>query len=367
MDQCTSLLCDEELLCTPTSSPGAASTRTFQSQYTHSAAVTCRGSDQDADGYLRACVTKQHRFVPRGGYVRKLRRCPELSGFRHKALIWIMTVRVRLDLSFGTAFSAVNYLDRFVSLYTNMKWEAWMMELLSVASLSIAAKFDEVLVPSLHDLPVEDLDHSFDPSAIQRMELAVLRALDWSLNCVTAHSFVGPLTSLLDSGHHLRLRRAVADRVIELLVGAACDVELVESKPSSIALSALRCALEELAPVESHGYLAVLAHLESPQEHILEELEECHGRMEERVADPVYSPTAAASGNHHHPYAAPSPVTVVTPEIHEAVDWIVDVGIFLKVGVHVVSEEQLFCEPKKSREKRKEMGSSMQEKGPSSS
>jgi cyclin D7 len=34
--------------------------------------------------------------------------------------------------------------------------EAWMVELVSVACLSIACKLDEVNIPSLHDLQVRD-------------------------------------------------------------------------------------------------------------------------------------------------------------------------------------------------------------------
>lgn len=93
---------------------------------------------------------------------------------------------------------------------------------------------------------------------------------------------------------------------------------------------------------------------------IQEETEECHKRMEERVADPAHSLSMAAPGN---PYAAHSPVTVITTERHEAVECIVDVGLFLEMGVYVFRQE-LFCEPKKNNRKRKEMEeSTMQDKG----
>ncbi|CAA6669396.1 unnamed protein product [Spirodela intermedia] len=156
--------------------------------------------------------------------------------------------RLHLDLALGTAFSAVNLLDRFVSMYTNLKWEGWMMELLSLACLSIAAKFDEVVVSSLHSFPVEDFDHSFHPNAIQRMELTVLRP--W-----TGASTASPLTPTWFS-------------------------------PCVVAVSATRCALEELALPEPAGFISDLISL-IPHEHI-EMMEPCHRCMEERVADPLH-------------------------------------------------------------------------------
>lgn len=87
-----SLLCDEEFLVSPPRSPGAAPTM-YQTHCYSRTAMTCDGADdEDRGSYLRACVGKQHAFLPRGGYVEELRRCPELSSFRHRAVRWIMTV-----------------------------------------------------------------------------------------------------------------------------------------------------------------------------------------------------------------------------------------------------------------------------------
>ena len=61
----------------------------------------------------------------------------------------------RLGLAASTAFNAANYLDRFLSINCHLqRWETWMVELVSLACLSIACKLDEVIVPSLHHLQV---------------------------------------------------------------------------------------------------------------------------------------------------------------------------------------------------------------------
>jgi len=40
---------------------------------------------------------------------------------------------------------------------------------------------------------MEDLDHSFQSSLIQRMELTLLKALGWRLGSITPYSYVEPL------------------------------------------------------------------------------------------------------------------------------------------------------------------------------
>jgi cyclin D7, plant len=63
-----------------------------------------------------------------------------------------------LGLAAATGFNAVNYLDRFLSINCHIhRWEAWMVELVSLACLSIACKLDEVNIPSIHHLQVRDV------------------------------------------------------------------------------------------------------------------------------------------------------------------------------------------------------------------
>jgi hypothetical protein len=51
-----------------------------------------------------------------------------------------------------TAYLAVNYMDRFLSLHRLPQEDGWAMQLLAVTCLSLAAKMEETLVPSLLDL-----------------------------------------------------------------------------------------------------------------------------------------------------------------------------------------------------------------------
>lgn len=97
-----------------------------------------------------------------------------------------MQCRSHFNLSFGIVFLTINYLHRFVSIcqcnvrivgylsvcnicwlrtfltymrsdnehYFYQDWEYWMLELLSIACLSIAIKFNEISGLSLHEIQV---------------------------------------------------------------------------------------------------------------------------------------------------------------------------------------------------------------------
>ncbi|KAM0849716.1 hypothetical protein ACQ4PT_053557 [Festuca glaucescens] len=152
-----------------------------------------------------------------------------VSGARSKAVRYILYAFGRLGLAAATAFNAVNYLDRFLSIQCHLNWEAWMVELVSVACLSVACKLDEVSIPSLHDLQMEEvMSHSFRASAIRDMELELLKALQWRLACITPYSYLDllPLPTTASNCTSLLLRSllaaAAADGRIHLIIVNNC-------------------------------------------------------------------------------------------------------------------------------------------------
>ncbi|XP_042446164.1 putative cyclin-D7-1 [Zingiber officinale] len=249
------LLCDEEpFLGSPIPSP-----RHFGPQISSSSALS-RSSQPVADdgveleNFLFDLLQREHIYLPSRGYHERLHQTSHLPLARARAIQYIISVCSRLNLGTGTTFNAVNYLDRFISINSTVKWEDWMMELLSIACLSIASKMDEVSVPSLLDLQMEDLDHSFESITIQQMELTVLRKLDWRLSSITPYSYVEALTWGSDR---------VRTRVVELLVGALSDSRFLQFNASNVAASALKAVGEgeggsPFAPfVRAHGTIGI--------------------------------------------------------------------------------------------------------------
>lgn len=89
-----------------------------------------------------------------------------LSIARQQAVEWMLKVNAHYGFSALTAILAVNYLDRFLSSYYQRD-KPWMIQLVAVTCLSLAAKVEETQVPLLLDLqvcPIKTLQihsHSF--------------------------------------------------------------------------------------------------------------------------------------------------------------------------------------------------------------
>ncbi|CAM8998591.1 unnamed protein product [Rhodiola kirilowii] len=119
---------------------------------------------------------------------------------RHGAVDWILKVQSFYSFSPLTAVLAVNYLDRFIFLslhHSFQREKPWMTLLAAVACLSIAAKVEEIHVPLLLDLQVEETKYMFEAKTIQKMEILILSTLDWKLNPVNPLTFLDQFTTKL--------------------------------------------------------------------------------------------------------------------------------------------------------------------------
>ena len=77
-----------------------------------------------------------------------------LSLARREAVEWMLKVNAHYGFTALTATLAINYLDRFLFSYHFQKEKQWMLQLVAVTCLSLAAKVEETQVPLLLDLQV---------------------------------------------------------------------------------------------------------------------------------------------------------------------------------------------------------------------
>ncbi|GMY14525.1 putative cyclin-D7-1 [Fagus crenata] len=295
-----SLLCDEAWLASPVTpinhhSPKQCSLESYcGSFYT---------TKEDCEQALAMFLGKEISYMPQSNYVENL-RLNNLTFARFRATQWLFRSRSRLNLSFGTAFHAASYLDRFISMNQCNGWEYWMVELLSIACLSVASKFNETCIPSLHEIQMEDLEHSFQSSTIQQMELTLLEAIGWRLSSTTAYSYVELLMWSTDSMKPYPHEEFIT-RVTELLLGAISDSRLLEFRPSVIAVSALWCILDDLLPSTSDPYLASVTRFFDQSQK--DDLLSCHMIMEAQQVGSLQNLIA----NGHYYDCPSSPTTVL--------------------------------------------------------
>lgn len=247
-------------------------------------------------------LRKQEEFIPQENYSADLQSSPMLCDARCNAARWMTKAHFIHKFSPVTVAMAVNYMDRYLQKSFSLPWKAWMIELLSVACFSVAAKMEEVDVPALLDLQSEGMEHLFQPKTVQRMELNVLSAIGWRLRCVTPFAFAEKAINQFDTSQQLKSSLMV--RVAELLLGALAEVEFLDFDPSVLAATSICCALEELLPLRSDQLKLSLFKYISLDE---EKLRRCYILMEALIVDPLNS-TVSLSGHTKSPL---SPNTVI--------------------------------------------------------
>lgn len=72
------------------------------------------------------------------------------------------------------------------------------------------------------------MEHLFQPSTIQRMELMILQALDWRLACTTAYSYVEMFTRALHVTSNVKphLHQEIMAQVNDLLLRAISGYDI---------------------------------------------------------------------------------------------------------------------------------------------
>ncbi|XP_074341787.1 putative cyclin-D7-1 [Apium graveolens] len=300
------LFCNEEHVWLMMSPSAASSELTQTAGFNTYINTTCfYTSKQDLEEAFELYREKERTYMPQPGYVDLLDSDRFISIFRRKAIHWLIQTRRGLNLSPETVSNAVNYLDRFISLNRCHGWRYWMVELLSVACLSIASKFNETSPPALLDIQVEGLDHSFRPKLIQEMELKLLQTIQWRLNCKTPYSYVELIIQNLDLSMKPLLIDDLLTRLTDFLLFALClDHKLLAFRPSVISLCVLRCIPEKLIP-SSDSVLTHFLNLIPPDE--MENLLECHKIIDNELIDDLYNILSS-----DQPYGSSSPVTVLS-------------------------------------------------------
>ncbi|XP_028772767.1 cyclin-D1-1-like [Neltuma alba] len=156
---------------------------------------------------------------------------------REEAIKWMLKVQGYYSFTPGTAYLSVNYLDRFLLSHPLPKDEAWPLQLVAVACLSVAAKMEETRVPLLVDLQMIEPRFLFKPKTVQRMELLVMAALRWRLRAVTpfdfAHLFIAKAKLSCSASYH------IISRVSDILIRTCLVTDFLEYPPSAIAAAAL--------------------------------------------------------------------------------------------------------------------------------
>ncbi|KAK6241099.1 hypothetical protein SCA6_006488 [Theobroma cacao] len=175
-----------------------------------------------------------------------------LAVARREAVEWMLKVNAYYGFTTLTAVLSINYLDRFLSRFHFQRDKPWMIHLVAVTCLSLAAKVEETQVPLLLDLQVEETKYLFEAKNIQRMELLVLSTLKWKMHPVTPLSFLDHIIRRLGLKTHLHwefLRRCE-----RLLLCVISDSRSVHYLPSVLATATMMHVIGQVEPFNPIDY-----------------------------------------------------------------------------------------------------------------
>ncbi|KAF3515260.1 hypothetical protein F2Q69_00009607 [Brassica cretica] len=160
-----------------------------------------------------------------------------LATDRKEAVGWILRVNAHYGFSTLAAVLAITYLDKFICSYSLQRDKPWMLQLVSVACLSLAAKVEETHVPLLLDFQVEETKYVFEAKTIQRMELLILSTLQWKMHLITPISFLDHIIRRL--GLKNNAHWDFLNRCHRLLLTIISDSRFVGYRPSVVAAATM--------------------------------------------------------------------------------------------------------------------------------
>ncbi|KAK1371309.1 Cyclin-D4-1 like [Heracleum sosnowskyi] len=211
-----------------------------------------------SDECVDSMFAKECEYLPALDYLERLRNADLDLKARQEAVDWIGKALSHFNFGPLCAYLSVNYLDRFLSAYKLPPGEEWMMQLLAIACLSLAAKMEETEVPLCLNLQVGESKFLFEAKTIQRMELLVLSTLKWRMQSITPFSFIDRfLTNTM--GDHLASRLPIF-RSTQLILSMINGIDLLEFRPSEIAAAAALSVAGENQTVDTKKALYQLDH-----------------------------------------------------------------------------------------------------------
>nr|QYW07124.1 cyclin D2-1 [Dimocarpus longan] len=215
-----------------------------------------------SDECLALLLEKECQHLPNSDYLKRLQSGDFDLVARKEAIDWIAKVIAHFGFGPLCGYLSLNYLDRFLSAYELPKGKAWMMQLLAVTCLSLAAKMEETEVPLSLDLQVGESKFLFEARTIQRMELLVLSTLKWRMQAITPFSFIDYFMHKIndddDDDNQIALRTLVL-KSVQLIISTTKGIDFLEFKPSEIAAGVALSVAGETKTVDAEKAISALS------------------------------------------------------------------------------------------------------------
>ncbi|CAA2997929.1 cyclin-D4-1-like [Olea europaea subsp. europaea] len=196
------------------------------------------------DPFIRLMIEREKEYLPKTDYIRKLRSGELDMSVRRDAYEWISKAHAEYNFGAICICLAMNYFDRFLSVYDLPTGKTWAIQLVAVACLSLAAKMEEIEVPSTVDLQVGEPKFVFEGKTIQKMELLILGILKWKMQAYTPCSFMDHFLKKINDDEVPSW--PLITRSIQLIMNTIKGIHFLEFRPSEIAAAVAMHVLGEI-------------------------------------------------------------------------------------------------------------------------
>jgi len=170
---------------------------------------------------------KELMFLPRHDYMDSQ---SDINGRMRAILIdWLVEVHMKYRLRPETLFLALNILDRYLSSGPVARRR---LQLVGVVSMLIAAKFEEITPPEVHDF-VYITDNAYTKEDILTLETTMLTVLGFQVVAPTALNFIERFSraNRCDGAH-----RELVQYLVELSLS---EIRMIRHTPSHLAAAAV--------------------------------------------------------------------------------------------------------------------------------
>jgi cyclin A len=171
----------------------------------------------------------EHKYRPLPNYLETCQR-QIASIHREQHVDWMVKATVVFGLNLTTFCLSVNYLDRFLSLFSINTGD---LKLVCVGCLFIASKYEEIVPPTVNDFA---RIASCTSQQVLDIELLILRTLKFSLTVTTTSDFIGVLLEYVQADLY------VVNLTQYLVQLAFQKNSVLQYLPSMIAAAALKLA-----------------------------------------------------------------------------------------------------------------------------
>ncbi|KAL8549218.1 hypothetical protein ACS0TY_008171 [Phlomoides rotata] len=179
-------------------------------------------------------VMREKEHLPRDDYLTRLRRGELDLSMRREALDWMIKVYAHHNFGEMSLYLAMNYLDRFLSVCSIHEGNGWTIQLAAISCLLIAAKFEEVYVPSTLEMQAGESKLVFEGKTIQRMEIMVMVYLKWNMKPYTPFNFIEYFLRKMNDDDEFSKWQLIT-RSIQVILSTIKGIDFLEFKASEIA------------------------------------------------------------------------------------------------------------------------------------